>query len=138
MKPWLLYSLITLILWGLWGFLGKVASQHVSDKTLILLCSLGFALTFPIVYAIFPRELRFNVKDLHYYSALFSGLFAGAGVAFFFKALSIGDASKVVVFTAMYPIITVILSILFLSESITLYKAAGIVCAITAAVFLSL
>jgi transporter family protein len=137
-KPWLLYSLLTLVLWGFWGFMGKASSQHIPDRTLLLLGSLGFALTFPLVYVLFPRDLRFNVRSIHYYSALFSGLFAGIGVIFFYRALTMGDASKVVAFTAMYPLITVILSLIFLHESITIYRAIGIMCALAAAVFLSL
>jgi uncharacterized membrane protein len=65
-------------------------------------------------------------------------LFAGIGVIFFYRALSTGDASRVVVFTALYPLIAVILSVLILHESITLYKVIGIVCALAAVIFLSL
>jgi transporter family protein len=66
------------------------------------------------------------------------GLFAGIGVAFFYRALSIGDASRVVVFTALYPLVTVFLSLAFLRESITPYKIIGIACALLAVTFLSL
>jgi len=138
MKLWVLYSVITLILWGVWGFLGKVASQGVPDRTLLLLGSLGFALTFPVVYFIFPKAIRFDVKSLPYYAALIRGLFAGIGVMFFYRALTLGNASRVVAFTAMYPLVTVVLSIFFLHESISVLNYMGIFFAIIAALLLSI
>jgi transporter family protein len=138
MRPWLVYSALTLFFWGLWGFMGKASSQNVPERTLILLGVLGFVLTFPVLLALLPRALRFNFRSIHYYGALLSGLFGGMGLVFFYRALSIGDASKVVVFTAMYPLLTVVLSVIILHEPLNLYRIIGITCALAAAVFLSL
>lgn len=138
MKTWILYSIITLILWGLWGFLGKISSQHMPNKTLVIIACLGFALSFPIVYALFPKSFTFSFNKPSYYAALFSGIIAGLGVIFFYIALDKGDASRVVAFTAMYPLITVVLSYFFLHESMTVYKILGVFFALAAAFFLSL
>jgi len=138
MKSWIFSSVSALILWGFWGFLGKVSSQNVPNKTLLLLGSLGFAIAFPITYLLFPRELRFNIRNINYYYALTSGIFAGIGVLFFYIALEKGDSSKVVAFTAMYPLVTFLLSFTLLHESLTIYKITGIIFAVTAAILLSI
>ena len=138
MKPWLLYSVLTLVLWGGWGFLGKVSSLGMPERTLLLLGSLGFALTFPVVWALFPRALRFDLGSFPFYAALLSGLFAGIGVVFFYRAIALGDASRVVAFTAMYPLVTVLLSVLVLRETMSAVKCLGVLCPLAAAVLLSL
>jgi len=138
MNHWFFPSISALFLWGLWGFLGKVASQNIPNKPLLLLGSLGFALTFPIIYLILPREFRFNPTNMNYYYAILSGIFGGIGVLFFYIGLDRGDASRVVAFTAMYPFVTFTLSFILLHETFTVYKMIGIISAIAASILLSI
>jgi len=63
MKTWIIHSIITLFLWGFWGFLGKAAVEHLPSRTFLLLACFGFTLAFPIVYAIHPRAMVFNLKN---------------------------------------------------------------------------
>ncbi|MFH1655867.1 MAG: EamA family transporter [Candidatus Omnitrophota bacterium] len=48
------------------------------------------------------------------------------GQIFFYKALKLGELSRVVPLAATYPVVTFILGILFLSEKITLTKLSGV------------
>ena len=41
MGNWLGFSLLALGLWGVWGFLGKVAAQHLPSKLVFLLTMTG-------------------------------------------------------------------------------------------------
>lgn len=130
MRPWLLHSFIALGLWGFWGFLGKVASRSVASRNLLLLSSIGSLLVFPIFLAIFHKHFRFIWHDADYYYAIIGGTAGALGGLFFYWAISRGEASRVVIVTAMYPIVTVILAWFFLKEPLTIQKIAGIVFAV--------
>jgi len=138
MKTWFIFSIITFLLWGLWGFLGKLAGSHMSDKSLLFSGIMAFVFVLPLVWLIYPEGKVFDIKNIYHYIGLLSGLAGGLGVVFFYAALKRGDASKVVVLTALYPLVTVILSFFILHEKITVYKVIGITCALTATLFLSL
>jgi len=137
MKTWIFYSLIALFFWGLWGFCEKMASRSVIPGNLIILSTLGSFAIFPIYLMAFGRHFTFNWGNPDYYMSLAGGMAGAVGGVFFYFALSEGEASRVVVITALYPMITVILASLFLHETLTLSKLAGIACAIAAMVLLT-
>jgi transporter family protein len=137
MKPWLLYSLITAFFWGLWGIFAKLASRSMGSRNLLLLGTMGSILAFPVFLAMFHKQLKFDWTSINFYYALLGGVIGSIGCLFFYQALARGEASKVVVMTAMYPAITVVLSILVLAEKPTIYKIAGICCALMSIYFLS-
>ena len=70
--------------------------------------------------------------------AIFSGLISTMGVILFYFTLSKTKASILVPLTALYPVVTIVLSLIFLKEKITLVQGAGIVLAIVASVLLSI
>jgi len=70
---------------------------------------------------------------------LAGGFLAGLlGQVLYFSALRGGQASRVVPFVAAYPLITVLLSLLFLREPLTPAKTAGAVLVIAGVLFLRL
>jgi transporter family protein len=137
MKPWLTYSVAALALWGLWGTFGKLAARSLAPTALLLLSYGGIVLVFPIMLALYARggQLRTLAPESAY--ALLSGFIAGLGFLFFYLALSTGEAARVVVVTATYPIVTVLVAALFLGEPITMKSALGITLAITGILLLS-
>lgn len=67
---WLVYSFLSLFTWGLWGFWGKVALRSISGEGLVLVSSLGWVATFPILFfglsrslASLPGKWRFALGD---------------------------------------------------------------------------
>lgn len=66
-----------------------------------------------------------------------AGISGGAGVVFFYFAMREGKASVVVTLTALYPLVTIVLSYLILKEHITLKQTIGIFLAIIAMALLS-
>ena len=130
MKPWLLYSFVALVLWGAWGFFGRLASRSVAPRSLLLLGSFGSLLVFPIFLAIFQRHFKFNWHNTDYYYGIMGGIVGALGGLFFYWAISRGEASRVVTVTAMYPVVTVMLAWLFLKEPLTIQKIMGIAFAV--------
>jgi transporter family protein len=59
------------------------------------------------------------------------------GFLTFFAALEQGKASTVVTLSALYPVVTILLSIAFLHEKLTMRQVTGIVFALVASVLLA-
>jgi transporter family protein len=70
--------------------------------------------------------------------AIIAGVLGSVGIISFYILLTKKDASSAVPLTALYPILTAILAIIFLKEKLTIVKSAGIVLAGIALYLLSL
>lgn len=137
MKVWLVYAALCTFMWGIWGLFGKLAARGVTSKNLILLGTIGAIIIYPIYFLFLYRDLRFDWKTPACYYALLAGIVGSLGAIFFYFALSKGEASKVVVVTAIYPALTVLLSFILLKETMSPFKIAGIILALAAIFLLS-
>lgn len=136
MENWIIYSILCLILWGLWGFVLKLAYSNLSWTEAYFLSSLSSFILMLIVisyHSVKPPSL--NTYSI---MALIAGIFGGAGYIFFMKALEQGKASVVIPLTALYPAITTIIALVVLREKISIYQGIGIVLAIIASILLSI
>ena len=88
-----------------------------------------------ILFAFFRTPITWNFPGV--LAAAAAGLAGGFALFFFFKALATGPASMIVPFTSLYPVLTVILSVFFLHESLTARHLAGIILATLAVWLLS-
>jgi len=69
--------------------------------------------------------------------AILSGLLCGMGFLTFYLALTSGEVSRVVVLTATYPVVTVLIAATFLAEPLTIKTALGTALAIAGVILLS-
>lgn len=67
-----------------------------------------------------------------------AGILGGLGIIFFYFAMKEGKTSVVVAMTALYPLVTLLLSSLILKEHITLKQTLGIFFAIIAMALFSM
>lgn len=132
---WLEFSLIAVGLWGLWGFLSKVAALKLPTGAVYLLAITGHLAVIGYLAATGGAAIPWQAAGVA--AALGAGLCMAFGLLFFFKALAGGAASVVVPLTALYPLVTVILSRTLLRESFTLRQLAGVVLALAAVWLLS-
>jgi transporter family protein len=135
MKPWLLSSLITLFLYGLWGFFPKLATRTLDARTAVYAELSGIIAASVLGLLIFRGKLHFHVVGFCWAAA--AGFVGIIGSYFFLKALSQGKASIVVVLTSLYPVLVLLFAFLFLRESITLRQGFGIALAIAAVALLA-
>lgn len=123
------YVAASVVLWGLWGFTGKIATKYN-----IALVVSGIAFTIQPLGAALLFALRARMADAPPLDLSWPALLAilattlcgMAGSVCYYLALSKGSASLVVSLTAVYPAITVLLAVLFLKEKFTLAQAAGL------------
>lgn len=137
MQPYLIFALISLLLYGLWGFFPKLASNaNIDARSILVFEAIGtLAIAFVVLFAIGFKP-TFNGKGFVF--ALLAGIAGAVGSLFFLLALSRGKASVVVTMTALYPLVVIILSTIILKEPITLKQGIGILFALAAVVMFSI
>ena len=137
MPRWLTYTLLTMLLWGAWGFASKPISAQLSAWEVQTLSAVGLL---PVLLVLAGTAgLRANpgaaASEVHtrawfrnrgFWLAWGSGMAGGAGNIAYYKVLGAGaKAAAVTPLTALYPLVTILLAILVLRERINLVQALG-------------
>lgn len=130
MSGWLGLALAALILWGVWGVLGKAASQVLPFQAVYVVGVAGHLGMIVVVLAATGFHLPW--QPVGWAAALGAGFCTSVGLLCFYGALAGGPAAVVVPLTSLYPVVTVLLSWLFLKETLTLRHLAGIALALLA------
>jgi transporter family protein len=125
MPAWLILSVATFVLWGLWGFLAKIASENIDAKSAAVMQAVGASVVTLGLAASMRFEFEWHASGTA--AALFAGVALMIGIIAFSGALgSGGKASIVVPLTALYPIVAVALGVTVLSESLSTTQVSGI------------
>ncbi len=135
-KAWLVYAAVTTVLWGVWGALIELPEKAGFPATLGYV---AWAVTMIPVAAVALRLIRWDLdRDRR---SIFLGMSAGlmgcAGQLLLFQCLRIGPAYIVFPFISLYPVVTIILSVIVLKESASRRAWVGIVLAIIAIAMLA-
>lgn len=127
---WLLYALVTMITWGVWG---AFSDQTTLPKTLVYVV---WALSMVPCALVALLNIRFKL-DTRRKPALLSmgvGLLGAGGQLVLFLALDYAPGYLVMPTIAVAPIVTVFLSAVFLKERVSKLGILGIVLAFVALV----
>jgi transporter family protein len=136
-ERWLIYSILSLLIWGAWGAVLKEASRGLSWRQLYFYSGLATVTAVATVGLMFHGEVAVTPR-LQALLALLAGTFGTLGYIFMVKALEAGGKASVVVpLTSLYPAVTVILAYLALGERISPSRALGVALAIAAIYLLS-
>ena len=138
MPRWLPFSLITIVVWGAWGAVSKLASDGVDANTNQVFFTLGLL---PLIFIVWwsPRVRGGKNRKVGIGWAFLTGILGGTGnIAFFHAFVLGGKASIVTPVTALFPLVTVILAITFLHERIGTAQKIGLVLALVAIYLLSM
>ncbi len=138
MHAWLFYSLLTILLWGAWGAVSKIASDGIDADTNQVYFTLGLL---PLILVILrsPRLHGGQQRNAGIRWAFLTGILGGTGNIAFFHALVIGGKASIVIpVTALFPLVTVILATIFLHEHMGRAQKIGLVLALVAIYILSL
>jgi len=138
MPAWFAYSLLTILVWGAWGAVSKMASDGVDANTNQIFFTVGLLPLMLVVWR--SKRLRGGTRRRGGIAwAFVTGILGGLGNIAFFHALVIGGKASVVMpATALFPLVTVILAITLLHEKISKQQKAGLVLALAAIYLLSM
>jgi len=135
-RNWLYYAMTTTVLWGVWGAFIEIPEKAGFPATLGYS---AWALTM-IPVALVALKLISWKLDKDRRSILLgmgAGLMGCGGQLILFQCLRMGPAYIVFPIISLYPVVTIILSVLFLKESASKRAWIGIVFALVAIAMLS-
>ena len=135
-RPWLLFALITTVFWGLWGALIEIPEKAGFPATFgYIVWSLTMIPCALIGLRIIKWKLDYDKKSVFY--GLVVGLLGAGGQLILFHALAKGPAYLVFPIISLSPIVTVVMSVIFLKETTTRRHWIGIVIALVAIILMS-
>lgn len=135
MKIWYFYAVMTVVTWGLWGVFSKLASNYTKPRQALLFQTVGVIAFALLVLVLENFKIEWNFAGFSW--AALGGFFAFVGFLTFFAALEKGSASTVVTLSALYPLVTILISIAFLHERLTTRQGVGIALALVASALLA-
>jgi transporter family protein len=137
-SSWMLLSLATVLLWGSWGLQSKLIVDRISPWMNQVLFSIGLLPL--LIWMFFWKNLRQAAGQPRKGAAygLLTGIFGGLGNVTFYLALSRGKAAVIVPLVGLAPLITVVLALVVLKESMNRAQMVGVVLALISIYFLSI
>ncbi len=135
MKAWILPTIATVICWGFWSFIPKITTRYIDPKSAVVYEVIGGIFLSVVVLATMKFQLQAHPKGI--ILAASAGLLGFIGALCFLYAVSKGPVSIIAPLSALYPILAVILAIVFLNEALTVKQGVGIVFAVVAVVLVS-
>lgn len=136
-KGWLFYALVTTIFWGLWGALIDQPQKAGFPETLIYVV---WSITMIIPAIIALQQIGWKLdkdKKSIFYGLLIGISGAGGQLILFTGAIAHGPAYLIFPIISLSPVITILLSVLFLKEKASFRGWLGILLALAAIPFLS-
>lgn len=135
-SAWVLYAAGALVAFGLAAVFQKMATNRISAESAFAMFAAGFVPPLAVIWLFepLPREL----PTVAVFWAIAGGLLNGLGVLATLAAYRRGGKASVVTpLAAIYPMVTVIVAIIFLGEKVSAIQLAGIGVAIAGGVLLS-
>jgi drug/metabolite transporter (DMT)-like permease len=135
-RVWLLYAAVTTILWGVWGALIEIPEKAGFPATLGY--SVWALVMIPVAFvALILIKWNLDRDRRSILLGMAAGFLGCGGQLILFQCLRIGPAYIVFPIISLYPVVTIILSVMVLKERASLRSWSGIVLALMAIVLLS-
>jgi drug/metabolite transporter (DMT)-like permease len=135
-RAWLLYAMITTVLWGVWGALIEIPEKAGFPATLgYSVWALTMIPVAIIALKIIKWKLDYDRRSI--LLGLSAGLLGCSGQLILFQTLRMGPAYIVFPIISLYPVVTIILSVILLKEKASKKSWSGIILALIAIILLS-
>ena len=132
---WIIFAILSAIFAALTSILAKIGIEGVNSnlatavRTIVVVLMAWF-----MVFATGNQNGIVDISKKNWIFLILSGLATGVSWLCYYKALQLGEASKVVPIDKLSIVITIILAFIFLGEQITLKTLIGC-CLIVAGTF---
>lgn len=134
---WFWYCAFCVLCWGPYAIVSKLGSMEIPAFAMQFLFTLGGLPVALVLLGVKRFKLEKNAKGILY--GIMIGLTSGVGGLGLFAAFgSGGNTSIITAVTALYPMVTVILALLFLGERLTKRQVVGLGFATAAILIFSL
>ena len=132
-EVWFLPSVIALVIWGVTGFLSKIALKTLPPLQLLVYGALFF-LTTAVLVQFFYGGPEFHARGVTL--ALCVGAAGSVGQLMFLLALRDGPLTYVAMISSLYPLIATLLAFVLLGEPLTMRQIAGVAMGLFAIILL--
>ncbi len=123
---WFVYALLSAIFAALTSILAKIGIEKVNShlataiRTVVVV-----AMAWGMVFLTHAQKDVFQISKKSWIFLILSGLATGASWLFYYKALQMGKASKVVPVDKLSVVFTLIMAFIFLHEEFTIKSIIG-------------
>ena len=125
---WVLFAFLSAIFAGMTSILAKCGIKKTDSNVATFIRTLVvLPLSLLMALIVNPNFSFGAVSSKTLVFLVLSGLSTGASWLCYFRALSKGDINKVVPIDKSSTVLTIILAVIFLGESVTVYKTLGVV-----------
>ncbi len=128
---WLTYTLITTLLWGVWGAFAGFPGQHGFPETLVYVVW-ALSMVPPALFVMARAGWRLKSDTRSRILGLAIGVLGAGGQMVLFYAVKEGPSYLIFPIISMSPVITIVLSYAFLGERTGIMGVVGILLAICA------
>lgn len=123
---WIVYALLSALFAALTSVLAKVGIEGInSNLATAIRTAVVLLLAWGIVFATGVHQQISSVNQKSWTFLVLSGLATGGSWLFFYKALQLGSASRVVPVDKFSVVLTILLSFIFLHEAVSMKVIAG-------------
>lgn len=134
---WLAWTLAATVVWGLGTLASKPSTDRLGPRTIALGATLVEGLMFGGVGLLFFPHLAFPANPVYVVTAVIAGGLGALGYIFFYEGMRLGSVGLVGTIAAACPVLTVVLSVMFLSETLGPFQVVGIGLTIACVVLLA-
>lgn len=125
---WLIFAILSSVFAALTSILAKIGIDGVnSNLATAIRTAVVLALSWLMVFATGAQSGISEINKRNWMFLILSGLATGASWLCYYKALQIGEASKVIPIDKMSVVLTLILAFIFLHEQFTAKTLVGII-----------
>ena len=123
---WVLFAILSAVFAALTSILAKIGISGVNSNLATAIRTV--VVVFMAWGIVFITNAQSGIGDINrksWWFLILSGLATGASWLFYYRALQMGDASKVASIDKLSVVITLILAFIFLNEQLTLKSMLG-------------
>lgn len=125
---WLIFAILSSVFAALTSILAKIGIDGVnSNLATAIRTAVVLALSWLMVFVTGVQSGISEINKRNWMFLILSGLATGASWLCYYKALQIGEASKVIPIDKMSVVLTLILAFIFLHEQFTAKTLVGII-----------
>lgn len=134
---WLVYALLSPLVFSVVNFGDKfIIEKHIKDTRAMPVYSGIVAFFTGCVLFVITGFPTLPLKDM--ILVMVTGVMTSVGAALYFTAVARDEASKIIVLIQMQPVIVLLLSLVFLNDTLSLQQLIGFILILGAAVAISL
>ncbi len=130
-RVWLIYALLTMALWGLWGALSGLTAMSGFPETLVY-CIWALVMIIPTMIVLGKSGWKIDTDSKSILHGLTIGLLGAGGQMLLFYVLTIGPAYLIFPVISVSPLVTITLAIVLLNERTSWLGVLGIILAMIA------